>query len=235
MRQKQKGSSTAIAVSIVAAGALIAVALFFGLSPQQGGGAVAAGGHNDGGGFEPRTAPSALREISDDDHIRGNPNAPVSVIEFSDFECPFCARLHPPLSRLVDENDDVNWIYRHFPLSTIHSRALASSHASECVAALGGNDAFWEFADTIFGDQNSLGTALYEETATRVGIPLEDFRSCTKGQDHRKDIQDDLREVQQVGGQGTPHAIVVNNRGEALPFSGALDYDTVLGIVDAMR
>ena len=228
-----QAGNTAIAVSIVAAGALIALALFFVLSPQ--GGSAAGASASAGGGLEPRDAPSALREVSDDDHIRGNPNASVSVIEFSDFECPFCARLHPTLARLVEENDDVNWVYRHFPLTSIHTRALAAAHASECVAELAGNDAFWDFTDAVFDNQRSLGTSLYEELAGNLGITAEALQSCTKEGRHVDAVRDDLREAQKTGGQGTPYAIVVNDRGEALPFSGALGYDTILQIVDTMR
>lgn len=230
----QKGN-TAIAVSIVAAGALIAGALFFGLSSGSGAGVAMEDGHDDTAGLEPLDAPSILREVTSDDHIRGNPDASVSVIEFSDFECPFCGRLHPTLARLVEENDDVNWVYRHFPLTSIHTRAFAAAHASECVAELGGNDAFWAFSDGIFEHQRDLGMALYEELAAESGVSLTDFRSCTEEERHSEAVNDDLREAQETGGQGTPYVIVLNKDDEALPFSGALDYDTIVQIVEVMQ
>ena len=84
-----------------------------------------------------------------------NENPEFTVIEYSDFECPFCSRVHPTLDRLAEENDNVTWVYRHLPLS-FHPQALPAAIASECVAQEEGNDAFWQFADTIFANQSEL-------------------------------------------------------------------------------
>ncbi|MBL4644320.1 MAG: thioredoxin domain-containing protein [Candidatus Pacebacteria bacterium] len=224
----QKGNSTAIAVSIVASGVLIAGALFIALG--SGGGRVAAGNN-----LEPRTAPRALRDITESDHIFGNPDAAITIVEFSDFECPFCSRLHPTLKQIVEGNDDVKWVYRHFPLVSFHTRAYAAAHASECVAELAGNDAFWDFSTSLFDNQSSLGTELYERLAGEVGVSVTDFRTCTDSNRHEDRIQADLRESQQTGGQGTPYSIAINSDGQALPFSGALPFETIQQIVEALR
>lgn len=93
-----------------------------------------------------------FRPISENDHIYGNKDAKVTVIEYSDFECPFCRSFHPVVERAVNSFDgEVNWVYRHFPLEAIHPNARNMAHASECVAELGGNDAFWAFSDQLFG------------------------------------------------------------------------------------
>lgn len=95
---------------------------------------------------------TSYRPISEDDHLYGNPDAEVTVIEYSDFECPFCKTFHPIVERLVNESDGkVNWVYRHFPLESIHPNARGMALASECVAELGGNEAFWEFSNKLFG------------------------------------------------------------------------------------
>ncbi len=82
------------------------------------------------------------------DHVMGNPNAKVTIIEYSDFECPYCKGYHPVLERIVKENPDTAWIYRHYPL---HQHSFAMLTAADCVAKLKGEDAFWKYADLLFG------------------------------------------------------------------------------------
>jgi len=95
-------------------------------------------------------APEGFRQPNEEDHVFGNKEAPISIVEFSDFQCPFCARLHPVLEQVIERNEDVKWIYRHLPLSSIHPEAAPSAIASECIAELAGNDAFWSFANSLF-------------------------------------------------------------------------------------
>lgn len=83
------------------------------------------------------------------DHIQGNPNAPVKIIEYSDYECPYCKAFQPILEKVVTEsNGNVAWIYRHWP---IHQNSLAKLEAAECIAKIKGNDAFWKYSDLLFG------------------------------------------------------------------------------------
>lgn len=84
------------------------------------------------------------------DHIWGDPSAPIQIIEYSDIECPFCAKVHPTLKSIVEKyNGEVMWVYRHFPLN-IHQYAEELALATECAASLGGNDAFWQTLDGLF-------------------------------------------------------------------------------------
>jgi protein-disulfide isomerase len=84
------------------------------------------------------------------DHIRGNPNASVAVIEYSDYQCPFCKAVHPTYQKIMDTyGDDVMWVYRHYPLP-FHPHAQKAAEGGECAAELGGNDAFWKYTDQLF-------------------------------------------------------------------------------------
>lgn len=227
MRNKTH-SGYGIPIAIMVAGLLIAWAVFL----TAGGRGIASNipGRDAGRGPE-----GELRMPDETDHVRGNPEAPITIVEFSDLECPFCARIHPTLSRIVEENNDVKWIYRHFPLSTIHSRALSAAVASECIAKLGSNDNFWTFADAAFENQRQLGESWYKEMAASFGIDTSAFTSCLGDRSVVSDIQADFDEATGTGGRGTPHVVVITPRGNLIRFSGALPYAQVAAIIEQAR
>jgi len=215
----------AIPLAIIFAGATIAGAILWGT----------AGSVSDDSGAVVSEIGADFRLPSDSDHVRGNPDADIAIIEFSDLECPFCAQLHPTLSRIVEENEDVKWVYRHFPLTSIHANALSAAVASECVAELAGNDAFWTFTDNVFENQQSMGSALYESIASRNGITLAAFRSCLSDDSIAALVSEDNEEAVQSGAQGTPFSVIVTRSGELVPFSGAIPYEDVRRLVDQAR
>lgn len=226
MAYQSNKSGYGVPIAVIMAGFIIAGAVF--LSGGSGGGDVL-------GKTAQYAANIGFRIPDESDHIRGNLSATISVVEFSDFECPFCARLHPTLARIIEENSDVKWVYRHFPLSSIHSRALSAARASECIARLGGNDDFWEFTDAAFQNQRRLGNGWYEEIAASLGIGSEEFENCMDDKSIAQDIQKDLDEATASGGRGTPFVVVVSPNGRITTFSGALPYDTVANIIQEAR
>ena len=141
------------------------------------------------------------------DHIRGNPEATIAVIEYSDYECPFCSRHHPTMQQLVDENDDVMWIYRHFPLG-FHPNAAPLAEASECVWELGGNEAFWTFTDMIF--EKGADAANIEEYATAANVDASAVRTCVDDGTYAQYVKDDMAGGSAGGVTGTPGNIVLN-------------------------
>ncbi|PWB39165.1 MAG: hypothetical protein C3F02_00090 [Parcubacteria group bacterium] len=83
------------------------------------------------------------------DWIKGDKNASISIVEYSDMQCPYCQRFHGTMIQVMDAyKDKINWIYRHFPLTSIHDYAMDLAQASECVGEISGNDAFWKFVDS---------------------------------------------------------------------------------------
>ncbi|PIR05148.1 MAG: hypothetical protein COV57_00690 [Candidatus Liptonbacteria bacterium CG11_big_fil_rev_8_21_14_0_20_35_14] len=179
----------------------------------------------------------SIREVSLNEHIKGNPNAPITIVEYSDFECPYCASLHPTLEQIVtsDYKDEVRWVYRHFPLTNIHSNARPSAIASECVAKLAGNDAFWQFVDNLFSNQTNLNPSLYESLALDLGIDKENFNSCLSDTDIKNIVDQDLAEVTKAGGQGTPFSIIIDKNGNKTVVPGAVPFETWQQIIDSVK
>lgn len=97
-----------------------------------------------------------MADVSDKDHLLGNPEAPVKIVEFSDFECPYCQAFHDTMKQVMSEygiNGQVAWVYRHLPLTSIHRYALDWAKESECVNTVGGAQKFWEYVDARFANQ----------------------------------------------------------------------------------
>ena len=173
-----------------------------------------------------------LPKVSSDDHIKGDKNALVMLIEYSDYECPFCKQFHPTMQKLVDEyKGQVAWIYRDFPLEVIHPKAKPTAEAAECVAELGGDDAFWTFTDAAFaGAPASLNdlTAL----AVKAGVSATDFESCTKSGRTADKVQADYDGGSGAGITGTPGTFVINNKCEVWLVPGALPFESIKSTID---
>ena len=180
-----------------------------------------------------------LRPVSRErDHIRGDPAAPVALVEYSDFECPFCKRFHPTVKRLVSESKgQLKWVYRHFPLDELHpGKARKEAVASECAAELGGNDAFWKFTDRFFeltpsNNRTDVDTVL-PQIASEIGLDKARFASCLTSGRHDRRIAEDAQDAGASGGRGTPWSIVVSKSGKAYPLSGAQPYAAVKQLVE---
>jgi len=224
-------SNVGVPLAIVIAGALIATAVYF--SSNGSGGLAQVGGNNPP---PPAALPTGkFREVSDSDFVRGNRNAAITVIEYSDFECPFCQRFHPTMQKLINENNDIRWVYRHFPLTSIHPQAQASAAAVECAGRIGGNDVFWQYADKLFENQATLGDPLYERLARDLGVDLAQFNSCRTSSDIAQKISDDTTEAVGNGARGTPFGLVIGADGTKYPIGGALPYENVIAIINQAR
>lgn len=181
---------------------------------------------------------TAVRPVSARDHIRGNVNAPVTLIEYSDFECPFCKRFHPTVMKIVEEyKGQVRWVYRHFPIDEIHPvKARKEAVASECAAELGGNDAFWKYADRFFeltpsNNRTDIDTVL-PQIAREIGLDEAKFASCLASTKYDRHIEEDRLNAIASGGRGTPWSIIVSRKGKTYPLSGAQPYAAVKQLID---
>ncbi len=174
------------------------------------------------------------------DHIRGDiTKATVAVVEYSDFECPFCQRHHPTMKQVMDTyKDDVVWVYRHFPLS-FHANAQKEAEATECANELGGNDAFWKYTDAIFERTTAGGTGFPLENlgplAKELGLNEAKFKTCLDSGKYAKHVQDDMSGGSAAGVNGTPGNIVVNLKtDENRIISGAVPFTSFKTAIDAL-
>ncbi len=158
-------------------------------------------------------------------HVYGSPRAPTTIVEFSDYECPFCSKLHPDLKRIVDESDgQVAWEYRHLPLR-IHPFALPAATMAECVSTHVDPEAFWQFTNTIFEDQAALSETYLKETGKSLGLSDEEIESCVHDPNIAKRILDDAETAASLGGTGTPFSVIIYNDNTYKVISGAVPYE----------
>jgi len=177
---------------------------------------------------------------SKDDHVYGNSTAPITLIEYSDFECPYCKRFHDTAKQLVDRSDGkVDLVYRHFPLDFHNPGAEKEAEASECVAELGGNGAFWKFADAIYTRTHSNGKGFPLENlaplAVELGLDKDAFQKCLDSGRMAARVRHDLDTGTKAGVQGTPGNILRNNRnGEVVAVQGAQPYERLSEAVQTL-
>jgi protein-disulfide isomerase len=149
----------------------------------------------------------------------GSKDAPVTLVEFSDFQCPYCRAAAPTLKQVAQKfGDKVQIVYRQSPIASIHPFAFKAAEASLCAHDQG---KFWELHDALFQDQSKLAVSDLKATARRLGIDGKKFDACLDAGRYVEQVQNDLKEAQRVGANGTP-AIFINGtyvEGGSVPFS----------------
>jgi protein-disulfide isomerase len=156
--------------------------------------------------------------------VRGNPKAPVTIVEFSDFQCPFCSRARPTVNKVRETyGDQVRVIFRNFPLQN-HAEAQKAGEAASCAGEQG---KFWEMHDLMFANQQKLKVADLKEQAAGLGLNAETFNQCLDSGKHASDVQKDSEQGAEYGVTGTP-AFFINGR----PLVGAQPYETFAQLID---
>jgi protein-disulfide isomerase len=170
------------------------------------------------------------------DHLLGDPQAPVSIIEYSDFECPFCKRFHGVPEEVVKRlAGKVNFVWRQFPLEMHGPAAAREAEASECAARIGGNDAFWSYANEVMRRTRSNGQGLpagdgdpLVALAAELKIDSVAFGKCLESGESQKAVGEDLKDGEGSGVTGTPGIVLRNAAtGKALLAEGAISADTL--------
>ncbi len=220
-------SQYVLPITIVVAGALIAGAVFL-------------VGKNGSTPTTPGSQKETAREYDPKvDHILGNPNAQVKVVEYADLECPFCKTFNTTMHQIMDyygASGKVAWVYRPFPLAQLHSKAPKEAEAAECAADQGGDAAFYKYIDAVYAvtpSENNLDLAQLPVIAKQNGLNVDTFNQCLASGKYTKKIQDSYTEAINEGGQGTPFILVMIGS-EAVTLQGAQPYDSMRAAIDAV-
>jgi protein-disulfide isomerase len=174
------------------------------------------------------TPPIVVENVSaDDDPFWGPADAPVTIIEFSDFQCPYCARfVTQTLPQIKQEYEGkIRFVFRDFPLSQLHENAEKAAEASECADDQG---KFWEYHDKLFNSQSALDVASLKSYASQLGLDTGAFDQCLDSDKYAQEVQKDLQDGDSYGVTGTP-AFFVNG----LLVVGAQPFATFKAAIDA--
>ncbi len=147
----------------------------------------------------------AVPDVTAGEHIRGNPNAPITIVEYSDLQCPFCARFHEVVKAAVAESKDVRWVYRHLPLESIHSLAVPAAEAAECAAEQG---RFWQYADLLFQRQAQLAEREFASMAGALNLDVPAFEACRQSGRQRMRVASHAKAFAEGHLAGTPVSFV---------------------------
>jgi protein-disulfide isomerase len=232
-------------IAIIIAGVLIALSLYFrdnNLSKNTNGKDLI-----NGVVSQPKME---IPDISSTDHIRGDKDAKIVIIEYSDTECPFCKVFHTTMKKLYDvygKDKQIAWVYRHFPISygdrPLHKKAAKEAEATECANEIGGSDMFWKYIDEVYATTNSndsLDLNLLPEIASRVGLDKTKFKTCLDSGKYATKVRESYDAGIKASIDVTPYSIIkyngemvplINNQGDAL---GALPYEVMTKIIDQL-
>lgn len=156
------------------------------------------------------------------DHVRGAKNPKVTIVTYTDLECPFCKRFHMTMLEVMKKYDnDVQWVFRNFPLDQLHQKARTEALAVECA---GDQGKFWELTDLIFTKTTSndgLDLAQMPEYAKQVGLNVSKFTSCWNDKKFADRVQADEADGQSAGAQGTPYSVAIGSDGQKVVINGA--------------
>lgn len=214
-------SSLTIPLAIALGGVIVAVAVYVSMpktSPTSAGN------------------PALVRPVTSNDHILGNPAAPVMIVEYSDFDCEYCRSFHETLHQIIANagaNGQVAWVFREFPLTEIHPNALSHARAAECIAQVAGNDTFWKFATVLFANQPA-DPANYGTLAQAADISGDAFATCYADAEASVDarIMADRQNALAVGARGTPFSLILVAGKPPVVMDGAYPYDAVKQLVN---
>lgn len=175
-----------------------------------------------------------------DDPVKGNPNAPVTIVEFSDFQCPFCARFFdqtlPQIQKDYIDSGKVKLVFRDFPIESIHANAKAASIAAECADE---QDMFWQYHDKLFEGQtqwarlSAIDAAnTFKQYATELGLSSENFDTCFTSTKYSDEIREDFQNGANYGVTGTPAFFIGNDKDGYVMLIGAKPYASFQQVID---
>ncbi len=178
-------------------------------------------------------------QVTEEDFIRGPQDAAVTIIEYSDYLCPFCNKAHPTIEKIMEEyQGQVAWVYRHYPLDALHPDARTVAQISECIGSYESQDMFWQFTDELFtrlAEDSSAGEMenVYS-LVSEIGANRNQIESCVESDEMTDKVAADLKGGQEAGVRGTPGFVLVSDDGEYDFLAGAAPYENFANKIDAL-
>ena len=178
-----------------------------------------------------------VEPLSADDYVKGNRDARILLIEYSDFECPFCKSFHPIAQQVVDYyQDDVAWVYRHFPLN-IHPNAQREAEGAVCAGKIAGNDGFWAYTDTLFEIQpsnNQFDIDELPDVVSQAGLNVALWQECMDSGEATATVEAQALAGANAGITGTPGNVILDTQtGETTLIPGALPFAQLSQVIDS--
>lgn len=181
-----------------------------------------------------------MEPVTNADHILGNPNADLIIVEYSDTECPYCKEFHKTLHTIIDEygkDGKVAWVYRHFPIAQLHAKAQKEAEATECATDIGGKAMFWTYTDRIYAitpSNDGLDPAKLYTIAEELGLNKDAFAKCLDSGKFTKKVEAQYQDALNAGANGTPYSIIVTKKGEKIPLEGAYPIEYVRTTIEGL-
>ena len=172
-----------------------------------------------------------VADVTEEDLVRGDSKADITIIEYADFSCGYCAKYHPTLQQIVSEYEGrVRWVYRHLPIFNKEA-AVASS----CGGRLGGDSAFWTYADTLYLNTDKFSSDFYRSEAVKIVIVETEYDLCMGDQILKSRIDREFTEARLLlGFNATPYTVIVDKSGRKFSFAGALPYSELKVAIDSL-
>lgn len=242
MDQEKNSSSLTLPGAIIIAATIIGIAIIWTRQPSSARPVSS----------QDRTAEITMAPLSAADHVLGNPEAPVKIVEYSDASCPFCKTFHPTMRKIIEEygpSGKVAWVYRHFPLDKpgedgkiLHPNAGHEAQAMECAGALGGNEKFWAFTNRLFEitpsvttqTPNGLDQKELLTIAQYVGVNAVSFNECLSSGRFKEKVEGQYLDGLNAGVSGTPYSIVITPSGSKIPLVGLQSYTTLKNVIETL-
>jgi protein-disulfide isomerase len=229
-----KNKTTWILAVLLAVAAFLAVTFWTRLQSLEG-----EKGAKEVGEVAKQEEAGSVEALKAEEHLRGDQEARILLIEYSDLECPFCRRFHLTAKQAVDNFDgQVAWVYRHFPLDQLHSKARKEAEATECAAELGGNEGFWKLTDKIYEvtpGNNGLDLETLPDLAEQVGLERTGFEECLDSGRQAQLVEEDYQSGLKAGIRGTPGIILFDTQtGETRSVPGAVPFEQLKQEIESL-
>ncbi len=225
-------------ISIVVAGLIIGAGFYFSRTPGTPL-ATPQGPNNPEQIQKQADLMASMREIDRNDHVLGDSDARIVLVEYSDPECAFCKMFHSTMLSLMDEYGkagQLSWVYRHFPITEIHPNAFRKAEAMECIAALGDENKFWQFTNLMYersAEDGSLALTELPKIAKEVGVDEAKMRVCMESGEMTARVEMDVNNAREMGFTGTPQSILIDRKtGDTYPIQGAFPYFQMKQAID---